>query len=262
VAQQLAVVSGASSGIGAATAELLGGLGWRVVLVARRGGLLAEVAARVEAVGGCPVVEALDGGDAGAVAAMAARTLERHGVPGALVHAAGAGEWRWPEDTPPADMERMLDAPFRAAYHLTHAFLRPMLGQGSGVLVHVGSPASLRPWPSSTAYTVSRWALRGFHEALVQDLHGTGVHSCHVVVASEVTSGYFEANPDSHQHIPGIGRLLGVATPRECAEVVVRTIHRPRAQVLYPARANVMHVANQLAPGLLRWAARVTGRRR
>lgn len=262
MAQQLAVVTGASSGIGAATAELLGALGWRVVLVARREPRLAEVAARVAALGGHPVVEALDGGDAGAVAAMAARTLDRAGVPGALVHAAGAGEWRWPEDTPPADMERMLDAPFRSAYHHTHAFLRPMLAQGSGVIVHVGSPASLRPWPSATAYTVSRWALRGFHEALVQDLHGTGVRSCHVVIAGEVTSGYFDVNPGSHEHIPRVGRLLGVATPRECAEVVVRTIHRPRAQVLYPGRATAMQAANRLAPGLLRWAARVTGRRR
>jgi uncharacterized protein len=262
VAQQLAVVTGASSGIGAATAELLGSLGWRVVLVARREAALADVAARVATVGGHAVVEALDGGDADAVAAMATRTLRRYGVPGALVHSAGAGEWRWPEDTPPADMERMLDAPFRSAYHHTHAFLRPMLTVGSGVIVHVGSPASLRPWPSTTAYTVSRWALRGFHEALVQDLHGTGVHSCHVIFAGEVTSGYFVANPDSREHIPDVGRLLGVATPRECAEVVVRTIHRPRPQVLHPARATAMQVANQLAPGLLRWAARVTGRRR
>jgi uncharacterized protein len=260
--QRLAVVTGASSGIGAATAELLAASGWRVVLVARRRPALEAVAQRIGALGGEAIVESLDGGDAAAVRAMATRVLDRFGVPGAVVNAAGAGEWRWPEDTTPADMERMLDAPFRSAYHHTHAFLAPMLSERGGVLVHVGSPASLRPWPSATAYTCSRWALRGLHEALVQDLHGTGVRSCHVIFAGEVASDYFVANPGSHEHIPSIGRVFGVASPRECAEVVYRTILRPRDQVLHPGLARAFHVVNQVAPGGMRWLARVTGRHR
>jgi NADP-dependent 3-hydroxy acid dehydrogenase YdfG len=260
--QRLAVVTGASSGIGAATAELLGASGWRVVLVARRQPALEEVALRIEAVGGEAVVEPLDGGDAEAVQAMATRVLDGFGVPGAVVNAAGAGKWRWPEETLPADMERMLDAPFRSAYHHTHAFLSPMLAQRGGVIVHVGSPAALRPWPSATAYTCSRWALRGLHEALVQDLHGTGVRSCHVIFAGEVASDYFVANPGSHEHIPVIGRVFGVASPRECAEVVYATILRPRNQVLHPGLARAFNVVNQVAPGGMRWLARVTGRRR
>jgi uncharacterized protein len=262
MAQKLAVVSGASSGIGAATAERLGAEGWAVVLLARRAERLAEVARRVEAAGGYAVTEALDGGDASAAAAMGERVLDRFGVPGAIVNSAGAGSWRWLEDTPPADMERMLDAPYRAAYHLTHAFLAPMLTQQAGVIVHVGSPASLCPWPGATAYMVSRWALRGLHEALVQDLHGTGVRSCHVVFAGEVASEYFTANPDSHEHIPGVGRLIPIATPAECAEVVVRTIRRPRAQVLHPPMAASFQFLNRVAPGAMRTLARVTGRRR
>jgi uncharacterized protein len=133
VAQRLAVVTGASSGIGAATAQLLGAQGWRVVLVARGRPALEDVAARMAAVGQQePVVEPLDGGDADAVLAMAARVLDRYGVPGTLVNAAGAGEWRWLEDTPPDDLEWMLAAPFRSAYHHTYAFLRPMLAQRAG----------------------------------------------------------------------------------------------------------------------------------
>jgi uncharacterized protein len=261
MAQKLAVVTGASSGIGAATAELLGAQGWAVVLVARRQARLREVAERIERLGGHGIVEALDGGDADAVQAMATRVQERFGTPGAVVNSAGAGEWRWMEDTPPADMERMLDAPFRSAYHVTHAFLRPMLEQRSGVLVHVGSPASLLPWPSATAYTCSRWALRGMHEALVQDLHGTGVRSCHVLFG-EVTSAYFEANPGSHEHIPTLGKLIPVSTPAECAEVVVRTIRRPRDTVLHPRMLATFQVFNRVAPGPTRALARATGRRR
>jgi uncharacterized protein len=261
VAQKLAVVTGASSGIGAATAEALGALGWQVVLVARRAELLEAVAERVRMAGGRAHVEALDAGDAAAVAAMAARVRRRFGTPGAIVNSAGAGEWRWFEETPPEDMERMLDAPFRAAYHVTQAFMADLLAVGSGVVVHVGSPASLLPWPSATAYTVSRWALRGLHESLRQDLAGTGVHSCHVVFG-EVASGYFTANPDSRQFIPKVAKPIPLSTPAECAEVVVRTLHRPRPTVFHPFVLRLYHWAYQLAPGPSRWAARVTGRRR
>jgi uncharacterized protein len=261
VAQKLAVVTGASSGIGAATAEALGALGWRVVLVARRADRLEEVAARVRTAGGEAHVEALDAADADAVAAMADRVRERFGTPGAIVNSAGAGEWRWLEDTPPVDMERMLGAPFRAAYHLTYAFMADLLQARSGVLVHIGSPASILPWPSAPAYTVSRWALRGLHESLRQDLAGTGVHTCHVLFG-EVTSEYFVTNPDSYEHIPKVGKLIPVSTPAECAEVVVRTIRRPRPVVFHPLTLRMFHWANLWAPGPSRWLARVTGRTR
>ena len=261
MAQRLAVVTGASSGIGAASAEALGALGWRVVLVARRKQRLEEVAERVARFGGDPVVEPLDAGDAEAVLAMAERVRTRYGTPGVLINSAGAGVWRWLEDTPPEDMERMLDAPFRAAYHLTYSFLADLLAAGSGVVVHVGSPASLLAWPSSVAYACSRWALRGLHESLSQDLVGTGVHSCHVLFG-EVSSEYFAANPDSHEHIPWIAAPIPLSTPAECAEVIVRTIHRPRREVFHPPLLRAYAEANRWLPGTSRRLSRVTGRRR
>jgi uncharacterized protein len=261
MAQRLAIVTGASSGIGAATAWQLGAMGWRVVPVARRAERLEELAQRIRAAGGQAHPEALDGADDEAVLAMAARVQERFGAPGAVVNSAGAGEWRWPEDTPPADMRRMMGAPFEAAYNTTYGFLRGMLEVGSGVIVHIGSPASILPWPSATAYTCSRWALRGLHEALTQDLAGTGVSSSHVLFG-EVSSEYFHANPDSRQHIPDVGRLIPISTPAECAEVVVRTIHRPRPVVHHPRMVRVFAESYRFAPGPMRWLARATGRRR
>ncbi len=262
MAQRLAVISGASSGIGAATARALGSAGWRVVLVARREDRLRELTADIAAVGaGEAVAEPLDAADADAVAAMARRVTAVYGTPGAIINSAGAGVWRWPEDTPPAQMERMLDAPYRAAYHLTHAFLPGMLAARSGVLVHIGSPASLLPWPSATAYTVSRWALRGLHEALRQDLQGTGVHSSHVLFG-EVTSEYFDTNPGSHAYIPAVAKVIPRSTPAEAAEVVVRTIHAPRPLVLHPRAMAGLHVAYRLAPEACRRLAAATGHRR
>lgn len=257
----LAVVTGASSGIGAATARLLGARGWTVVLVARRTDRLADVARDVRATGGAARVEALDASEATAVDAMAARVLASDGEPDAVVNAAGAGVWRWMEDTSHEQLATMLGAPFLAAWNVSRAFMPGMLARRRGVLVHVGSPASVAPWPGATGYTTSRWALRGLHEALRQDLAGTGVRSCHVLFG-EVSSEYFVANPDTHEHIPRVGRLIPTITPERAARVVARTIERPRAQVFDPPMLAVMQAANRLSPRLVASVARRTGRRR
>jgi uncharacterized protein len=257
----VAVITGASSGIGRATALALARRGWALALVARRADRLSEVAVEVRQLGGHALTAAIDASHAPSVLAMRDRTVARFGVPDAIVNSAGGGRWRWMEDTAAEELESMLGAPFRAAWHTTHAFLPDLLAAGRGVIVHIGSPASLAPWPGATGYTTSRWALRGLHEALRQDLAGTGVRTCHVVFG-EVTSEYFLANPDSQQHIPRVARIIPVITPERAADVVVRTIDRPRTQVFHPWILGLMQVANRLAPGLVALLARRTGRQR
>ena len=258
---RVAVVTGASSGIGEATALALAGYGWTVVLVARRDDEVARVEAQVDAAGGVGIAEPLDAADPDAVAVMAERIRQAHGAPAAIVNAAGAGAWRWPEDTPPAEMERMLDAPYRAAYHVTHAFLGDLLAQRAGVVVHVGSPAAFGPWPGATAYSVARWALRGYHEALRQDLAGTGVHSCHVAFA-EVATPYFDVNDGARERRPRLGRLVRTCSPTEAAEVIISTIARPRPQVLHPPVLRVLFALHRLVPRCTSWALRLGGPRR
>jgi NADP-dependent 3-hydroxy acid dehydrogenase YdfG len=258
---RVAVITGASSGIGAATARLLGRRGWSVALVARREDRLAEVARDVEAAGGRPLIFAIDAADGGSVDAMAQRVLREFGTPAAVVNSAGAGVWRWMEDTSHEELNRLIGAPFLAAWNTTRAFLPGMLERRSGVIVHVGSPASVAPWPGATGYTTSRWALRGLHEALRQDLAGTGVRSCHVLFG-EVDSEYFDANPDTREHIPRVGRLIGVISPERAARTIARVIERPRAQVFDPPMLAAMQVANRISPGLVALLARRTGRQR
>lgn len=231
--RRLAVVTGGSSGIGAATATALAADGWRVVIVARGAEALREVEQRIVAPGGDVVAEALDAGDGSAVLEFAQRVLDTHGTPEAVVNAAGAGEWERVEHTPPDAAQRMMAAPFFAAYNITHAFMRPMLQRRTGVIIHVGSPASICPWPAATAYTAARWALRGLHEALRQDLVGTGVRSCHVIFG-EVASPYFETNAVDRDSLPTLARWVPSIAPKECADVILDTIRRPRAEVIHP----------------------------
>src|SRR5205823_5735359 len=105
------------------------------------------------------------------------------------------------------EVQSMLGAPYLAAFHVTHAFMAAMLSAGRGVVIHVQSPASRIPFPGATAYASARFALRGLHEALCQDLRGTGVTSCEVMFG-EVSSSYFDNNPGTHEHIPKIANLV------------------------------------------------------
>jgi len=256
----IAVVTGASSGIGAATARALAAEGWRVVLVARRASRLEELAGEIAAAGGSAIVEPLDAADGGAVLAMAGRVRASWGAPSLVVNSAGAGVWRFLEETTPEQIVEMMGAPYVAAANTSRAFIALMLAAGSGHLVHVGSPASIMPWPGATAYTASRWALRGLHEALHMDLAGTGVHST-LVYLGEVSSEYFEANPDSRQHIPQIGAWIPVSSPERCAKVILGVVRRPRRVVFHPFALRLMAWMAAIAPAPTRWLIARTGRR-
>ena len=250
--RRLAVVTGASSGIGAATATALAAGGCRVVLVARGTDALEKVAEQIRGAGGDAVVEAADASDGEAVVALAARVLGEHGVPGVIVNAAGAGQWHFIEDTPPAAALAMMGAPYLAAFNVTHAFMPALLRANAGVIVHVGSPASICPWPGATAYTAARWALRGLHEGLRQDLLGTGVVSSHVIFG-EVTSPYFATNAVPRDQLPTLNRWVRAIPPEECARVILDVIRRPRPEVIHPPAVRWLARGARLASPVGRW---------
>ena len=258
--QPIAVVTGASSGIGAATAKALARDGWRVVLVARRAERLETLASEIAAAGGEARAEALDAADGPAVMAMAERVRAEWGTPSLVVNSAGAGEWRFLEETSVGQIVEMMGAPYLAAANTCRAFIVDMLAAKRGHFIHVGSPASVMPWPGATAYTASRWALRGLNEALCMDLHGTGLRSS-LIYLGEVSSEYFEANPGSHEHIPKIGSWIPVSTPDRCAEVILKVVRRPRRVVFFPFALRAMAWLAAISPGPTRWLIARTGRR-
>ena len=258
--QRVAVITGASSGVGAATARLLVSSGWRVVLVARRADRLEELAASIIEAGGEAMVEPLDAANGAAVSEMAQRVRENWGAPSLIVNSAGAGIWRFLEETTPEEIVGMMGAPYLAAANVSGAFMDDMLQAGRGLILHIGSPASVMPWPGATAYTASRWALRGLHEALCMDLFGTGVHST-LIYFGEISSEYFEANAGSHEHIPAIGSWMPVITPERCAEVILEVVRRPRRVVFYPFSLRLMAWMAAIAPAPTRWLVARTGRR-
>ena len=256
--QKIALITGASSGIGAEAARELAGIGFQVILVARNETNLAEVAASI---GPMVSFEACDAASAQEVLAMADRVRKNHGIPDVIINCAGAGQWKRIEDTSPVEAVAMIGAPYLAAFNVTHAFMRDMLGRRSGTILHINSLACYMAWPSSVGYTAARCALRGLHESLCQDLAGTGVQSCHIVFG-KVDSGYFEHNPGTAANLPGIAKTIRTLSPVECGRVIAGVVARPRRETICPFMLRVFCWNNRFAPSLGRWLMRVTGARR
>jgi len=252
---KLALVTGASSGIGEATARLLALQGYRVVLVGRRREALEQVAADI---GIAAIVEPCDAADGDAVLAMAERVTQEHGVPDVIVNSAGAGQWKRIEHTTPAEAVAMMGAPHFAAFNTTHAFMKDMLARDSGVIIHISSPVSLFTWPSSVGYAAARWAMRGMHSALCDDLYTTGVRSCHVVLG-KVSSPYFDHNPGAEERIPKLDRTIPTLSPDECARIIAGVIRRPRRELIHPFMLRLYYWFSWLFPGITRFLLRATG---
>lgn len=249
---KFALITGASSGVGAATAREMVKNGVKVVLVARSANTLNALALEL---GELAIAAPCDAADADQVSKMAQEVISEHGVPDVIIHSAGAGQWKRLEDTSPAEAVMMINAPYLAAFNVTHAFLSPMLERRAGVVISVNSPACIVPWPSSVGYAASRSALYGFHNALSQDLHGTGVKACHVIFG-KIDSEYFENNPGVLEHMPGLTRIVPTLTSEKCARILSRLAARPRHSAVYPFIMSFFCRFGMVFPSLTRWMLR------
>jgi uncharacterized protein len=231
---KIAVVTGASRGIGAATAKALAQAGAHVVLLARSERDLQVVSAAINrANAGKSDYFAVDLSNMAAVEAVFAQLMAQFGVPDLLVNNAGVGRWLLTEETPGAEAEMMTHLPYLAAFHATRLVLPGMIARKSGHIVNVNSPASVMNWGGAAAYSASRWALRGFSESLKIDLRGTGVGISHVVLG-EVDSNYWEANPGARERLPKIAKLIPKLSTDDAAKYVLKAIRRGSREMTRP----------------------------
>ena len=261
IAGRLVLVTGASSGIGAATARLAAARGAHVLLLARGRAALEEVAEGIRSRGGqatpCPV----DLADLAAVASTCAAIGRDIGTPDVIVNNAGAGRWLAVDETDPAEAVQMMAVPYFGAFAVTRAFLPAMLARRSGHVVNVTSPASYFSFAGAAAYDAARWAMRGFSGALRADLRGTGI-GVTLLVAAKVSSTYWENNPGSEARVPGISALYPTLTPEEVGRAILRAVERRRAVVAVPFLFRLTLVLHRLWPWPVEWIVLRSGWKR
>jgi NADP-dependent 3-hydroxy acid dehydrogenase YdfG len=181
LAGEVAIVTGASSGIGRATARELVAAGARVALVARRRDVLEALAAELSETGpGEAVSLPADVTDESAVERVVRTAADTFGALDALVSAAGAGAVTPVGELSGAELDRVWAVNARGAILAARHVAPRLAAQGRGTIVQVGSVSALRGWAGGTAYVSSKFALRGATECLRAELGPFGVRVVHV----------------------------------------------------------------------------------
>lgn len=251
MASKLVLVTGASSGIGEATAKRYAAGGAHLFLLARSADRLERIAAEIAVAGGTANFFPVDLSHAEAVGEVARRIAGEFGTPDILINNAGAGRWLPLVETSPAEARAMIELPYLAAFYVTRAFLPAMLARGSGNVVCVTSPASYLVWPRACAYIAARQALKGFTEALRSELHGSGVTAT-LVVLGYVDTPYWQHNPGSRENVPKAGPwLMPVLSADDAAITIIAAAEMGRRLVARPQILRLMFLLNALAPNLV-----------
>jgi short-subunit dehydrogenase len=251
MAAKFVLVTGASSGIGEATAKLYGARGAHVLLLARNGSRLEAAAQAIRKDGGTATAFPVDLADASATEALAQRITSEIGTPDILINNAGAGRWKPLLETTPEEARAMMAVPYFAAFDLTRAFAPGMIARGSGSLVFVTSPASYLAWPRASAYIAARRALAGLAETLQSELKGTGVNVT-VVALGTVETPYWQNNPGNRENLPQIDpRLVPVLTPEQAAEAIVDGVEQKKRFVVKPGIFRALFVLSALFPKIV-----------
>jgi 3-hydroxy acid dehydrogenase / malonic semialdehyde reductase len=171
------LVTGASSGIGAACAEAFAALGARVILAARRERALRRMVAQFEMrhrAETLPLV--LDVRDAGAVSEAIAGLPERWAAVDVLVNNAGLARGLDPAyENAPEHIDEMVDTNLTGLLYVTRAVVPGMLARGRGHVINIGSTAGHAVYPGGTVYAATKHAVRAVTQGLKMDLHGTPV---------------------------------------------------------------------------------------
>lgn len=219
LSEKVGIVTGASTGIGRATARALADEGVRVGLAARTTSKLEALAGEIEADGGSALVVPTDIRDREEVASMIETTCETFGGLDVLVNNAGVGHWDR-EGIVAGDLDEWrveIDVNLVGLMYATHLAAREMRDRGSGDIVNVSSLAGRYPFPGHPSYVASKYGVRGFTGSAFRDLRADGIRVT-LVEPGEV------ATPMQPAEALESKRMLD---PEDVADAIVYAVSRP-----------------------------------
>jgi short-subunit dehydrogenase len=251
---KVAAITGAGSGIGRALA----------LDIARRGGLLAlsdvqeaglaETVELAKAAGAVQVrSDLLDVADREAFRAYAAEVLAHFGRVNVVVNNAGVALSGRVEDLEWDDIDWIVGVDFWGVVHGTKLFLPALIESGDGHVVNISSLFGLVSMPDQSFYNAAKYAVRGFTEALREEMlidrHPVGVTSVHPggIKTAVARSARYSARDDAASSARFFDEKLAKMTPERAAEIIVKGILKRRARVLVGLDAHLVHAFGTLA---------------
>lgn len=226
---KVAIVTGASSGIGRATALLLARAGASVVLAARREERLRDVAAAIERAGGRALALPADLAQPEAPARLVQQTLDSFGRVDVLINNAGFGHYGLVESASDDTMAELWAIHVMAPLRAIRAVLPHMRARGSGHIINVASVVGRRAFPLHGPYAAVKAAVIALTEALRGELAGSGVYAT-VVLPGSTRTEFFDV---ARSEIPGWRPApMGVVqSPEAVARAILRCLRRPTPEV-------------------------------
>lgn len=250
--EKVAVISGASSGIGAATAKIFGITGFRVVLAARRFGRLEALREEIHALGGKALAVKTDVTNLEDIYNLVDTTIDHWGQIDILINNAGFGRLRWLENLDPVhDIDTQFNVNVLGTVQLTRAILPNMIERQSGHIINISSLAGLIAAPTYSIYASSKFAVRGFTQALSREVKMWGIHVSGIYPGT--VKSEFSLHTGSQRKSGSLTPRRLVLSPEDVAQTILRTVGRPRRMVILPWVMWFLVWTNALFPSAIDW---------
>jgi short-subunit dehydrogenase len=247
---RVVVITGASAGVGRATARAFAARGARIGLIARNAEALEEAKKEVEARGGEAVVAIADVADAEALEAAAKVIEEALGPIDVWVNNAMTSVLGPIREIPADEFRRVTEVTYLGVVNGTLAALRRMLPRDKGVIVQIGSTLAYRGIPLQAPYCAAKHAVQGFHDSLRSELlhDGSNVKVCMVNLPALNTPQFRWIR----SHMPRKSKPFGtIFEPEIAARAIVWASEHPRRELNVGWGTTQAIIANAFAPGLL-----------
>lgn len=258
------LITGASEGIGKATALLFANKGYDVVLAARHAESLATVAQEIQSLGRQAFAVPTDFRDFEQVNTLVHKALDYYGSIDVLVNNAGIYISGPIEHISLSDWHQVIDLNFWGYVHTIQALLPHFLERKTGTIVNVGSIGGKVPTPYLTPYCASKFAVAGMTEAMHAELAPKGIQVCAVhpnliksnFLKRAIFRGKDEQEAQSRLHqLEDILKNPVVEKPEDVAKAIWDAVDHKRSEVLVGS-ANISSFAYRLFPQLMQWVSR------